>query len=100
MAPARTKPAAIMRPMPREPPVTTTVLPSTENRVMFCSMPYRRLHRPRGPAPPPVPPGGCEGRAGRPFRAVSNALSGPSVVASHSHPCAVKPRLTGGSGRD
>ena len=48
-APASTNPAAIIRPIPREPPVTTTVLPSTENRVMFCSMPYPRLLRPYRP---------------------------------------------------
>ena len=35
-APARTKPWAIIRPIPREPPVTRTVLPSTENS---CVMP-------------------------------------------------------------
>ena len=31
VAPAATKPLAIMRPMPRVPPVTTTVFPATEN---------------------------------------------------------------------
>ncbi|GAB3956889.1 hypothetical protein GCM10027614_70670 [Micromonospora vulcania] len=35
-APARTKPWAIIRPIPRDPPVTRTVLPSTENS---CVMP-------------------------------------------------------------
>ena len=32
VAPFATKPCAIMRPMPREPPVTRTTLPSTEKR--------------------------------------------------------------------
>ena len=31
-APADTKPSAIMRPMPRLPPVTTAVLPATEKQ--------------------------------------------------------------------
>ena len=31
-APASTNPRAIIRPMPREPPVTSAVLPATENR--------------------------------------------------------------------
>ena len=30
LAPASTKPRAIIRPMPRDPPVTTAVLPSME----------------------------------------------------------------------
>src|ERR1051325_5112038 len=32
VAPASTKPRAIISPIPREPPVTSTVFPSTENR--------------------------------------------------------------------
>jgi len=33
-APLARKPAAIISPMPREPPVITTVLPATENKLL------------------------------------------------------------------
>ncbi|GIH82397.1 hypothetical protein Pro02_08050 [Planobispora rosea] len=46
MAPASTNPAAIIRPIPRDPPVTTTVLPSTENRLMFGKHAVRPPARP------------------------------------------------------
>ena len=62
-APARTKPWAIISPIPREPPVTRTVLPSTENS---CVMPI------------PSRVGGAAGRVGRP--ADRRADRGPTAL--------------------